>query len=194
VALPSPVDQRLGDLRDFISAPERRASFMNDQQRWLKLCSAMDLLGDTQWAIEAFLDVHPDVVADETTGDHYLAAYGVLQAMFLQQDSLRHIHETLGVPFALDATLGHIRSIRNDSAGHPSDRKGGRFNFIVRHYLSRQGFQVRSLGTAEQDYREYWVDLPQLAVAQQASVAASLALLLRSIGPSPSELGHSGGV
>lgn len=159
--------------------------------RWHQVCAAMDVVSDTEWAIDAFLDIHPDVVAEETKGDQYLAAYGVLQAMFLQQDAIRSIHKALEHPLGRDEVLMRIRAIRNDSIGHPTDSRSGRFHFIVQHYLSRRGYQLMSFGASEEDYRDYWVDLPTLASSQRVAIANALATLLAAEGvllePLPSE-------
>jgi len=181
VAYPSPIRVLESELRDWVNEPPRRDTLARDPHRWGKLCSAMDLLGDTQLAIEAFLDVHPDVEVEDTDGDRYLVAYGALQAMFLQQDALCHIHEAFEIDFQLGETLTRIREIRNDSIGHPSNRKDGRtFHFIVRVSLSRQGFDLISRDATGESSLES-VNLIQLTTQQQDAITAALSQLLSTL-------------
>ena len=186
MAYPSLIHQLESELRDQINFTDLKATLTQQPARFNKLASALDLLGDTEMALEAFLGVHPDIEVEDSKGDEYLTVYGALQAMFLQQDAFAHIHEALGVPFELDATLQEVRDIRNDSIGHPSNRRDGQsFHFIVQVSLSRRGFQLVSFGLDDEpQYRH--VDLWDLALRQNSSVVASLKELLKRLrSPSP---------
>ena len=53
---------------------------------WKMLCSCLDAIGDTELAFVAFLKQRK--TADY--GQKYLSVYGVLQAMFVQQDAVEN--------------------------------------------------------------------------------------------------------
>jgi len=97
--------------------------------------TSLDLIADCQNAIEEFEKV--ENVKHRST----LYIYGVLQAMYCQQDGLFHLYqsivdENIKTPYAL-FELNHftkeIREVRDDIAGHPTDRKNGKeFYFIAK--------------------------------------------------------------
>ena len=88
---------------------------------WNKLWCAFDNIEDTQSAINEF---------EITTNPSKLFFYGVLQALVVQQDALRHLEESIKLPkfkFEDYDKLKEIRDIRNETIGHPTDlRKDGR--------------------------------------------------------------------
>src|SRR5690606_38541619 len=92
-------------IRVFINSGRRQASLLKDSAAWNKLCSSLDIVGDTQLAIEA----HPKLRSVKGDGESYLIVYGVLQAMLLQQDAIRHIGNALNIKVELPKQLGDIR-------------------------------------------------------------------------------------
>jgi hypothetical protein len=123
-------------IRDIVNSPRRRHALMQDRQRWLRLCSAMDAIGDTHMAVRAYLDEPID--DSESQGWSYLVVYGILQVLYVQQDAATTIASCLKLPLELPAELEVIRETRNDSIGHPT----GRGAFISRISLSAEGFQL----------------------------------------------------
>jgi hypothetical protein len=123
-------------IRDIVNSPRRRYALLQNGNRWLQLCSAMDAIGDTQLAVRAYLD-HP-IKEVESDGWSYLVVYGILQALYVQQDAAKMLATCLNLPFELPNHLVNIREIRNDSIGHPA----GRGAFISRITLSAEGFQL----------------------------------------------------
>lgn len=101
----------------------------------------MDVIGDTELAVSAYLEMP---AASNATGLLYLRAYGLLQVLFVQQDALKNLAESIGCPYSLPATLVRIRAIRNDAIGHPSKRGGlqSKSFGIVRNSLSHAGFTL----------------------------------------------------
>ncbi len=59
--------------------------FRLSYDKWGELCQALDLLGDTELAIEYYLNFQEKSV--EPTGNKYLQMYGVLNAAYLQMNS-----------------------------------------------------------------------------------------------------------
>lgn len=85
-------DQRLIDckrqIRNFIQYPWRLDPLVKDRGLWFRLTSSMDAIEDTEAAIDAYIaSPEPD------RGGAYLLIYGVLQALFVQQDAIKHLQE-----------------------------------------------------------------------------------------------------
>ena len=125
-------------IRHFITFP-RKPGLLNDLTKWNILTSAMDLIGDTEMAIEAYL-------SSEDGGDsglQYLLIYGILQVLFVQQDAAKLISEAFRLPYEHDGELLKIREIRNDTVGHPAKRGDGkRSSFLVRCSMTKQGYNL----------------------------------------------------
>jgi len=131
-----PVQAAEQRIRDFVNLARRRSVLLQDKQRWLRLCAAMNAVGDTQLAVRAYLD--RTLEDAESDGWSYLVVYGVLQVLYVQQDAAMTIARCLGLSLELPTELEDIRDIRNDSIGHPA----GRGAFISRITLSPGGFQL----------------------------------------------------
>jgi len=161
-------------IRDLTNAPRKQAALLKERNRWLQLCSSQDVIGDTELALEAY-------TADSSPGNEgtaYLIVYGVLQALFLQQDAIFNVAEALAIPETLDKypRLEEIRDIRNTSIGHPT-RKGGKtapsFHFITRVTLSKGGFNLLSdLPNGSTQYQH--VSIPELLADQKRDAEAIL--------------------
>ena len=123
-------------IRDIVNNPRRRQTLLQNRQEWLRLCSAMDAIGDTQMAVRAYLD--EPIVDSESTGWSYLAVYGILQVLYVQQDAAMTLANCLKLTVEWPVELEAIRETRNDSIGHPT----GRGTFISRISLSAEGFQL----------------------------------------------------
>jgi hypothetical protein len=113
----------------------------------------------------------------------YLAVFGAMQALVVQQDAMHYLATVLGHPHTTASSklwpwlkaqppLDSIRELRNASVGHPVNvDKGpatGAF-FIVQHSLSVRGFQL--LGPDSQ-----WVSVPvyDFAVNQVGIITSEL--------------------
>jgi hypothetical protein len=137
--------------------------------------SALDTLRQTYVAIEAYNRANGNLKEDE----RYLAIYGLLQAMVVQQDALCHLAEALQVrPIRLNRhrRLEEIRNIRNWTVGHPT--KADRHlvpshHAIRRPKLGRGGFALYSAFDDGRTQYTY-VPLPQLARLQRRVVSRLL--------------------
>lgn len=123
-------------IRDIVNDPRRRHGLLQNRQEWLRLCSAMDAIGDTQEAVRAYLD--EPINKDESKGRSYINVYGILQVLYVQQDAAKTLASCLNLTLEWPEELEPIRETRNDSIGHPT----GRGNFISRISLSAEGFQL----------------------------------------------------
>jgi hypothetical protein len=106
-------------LRSFISCPPHQSFLLPDTRRWNMICAALDVLGDTEAALDAYLDA-------PAAGHPYINAYGLLQALYLQQDAVRHIFEAVDKAFTPSEALKEVRRIRNETIGHPTNIAHGK--------------------------------------------------------------------
>lgn len=112
-------------IRDIINGPRMSYLLRKDSASWNRLCSALDVIEDTDEAIHAFISLPP---TREQRGDlmglRYLAFYGALQALYAQQDALTGLHKSLSIPFSLKDhhAVWAARMLRNGSIGHPTEQ------------------------------------------------------------------------
>lgn len=122
---------------------------------WSQFCAAIDTIEDTNLAIENFTKDPSDLFIKNP----YLATYGLLQALFIQQDAVNYLKTSLfGSSKKINwndpkyAELKKIRQIRNETVGHPvkTNQKGRGSKYtddeitsctIDRSSLSKDGFR-----------------------------------------------------
>ena len=105
--------------------------------------TSIDLIEDSQIAIDEF----ESVKSIGKQGRSTLLIYGLLQSLFLQQDGLYHLYKCVVDEnikqtdffdtFSFDKD---IRDVRNDIAGHPTNRKKTEFYFIAKGPISKDRF------------------------------------------------------
>src|SRR5918999_92257 len=116
------ISQLVSTIHDFIKSQRKFHILVQVRPDWNRLTSSLDVLGDTELAFDAYLEhLHEPA----TTGELYILLYGVLQALFIQQDAVENMMESLGLRYALHPILEAIREARNDSTGHPTKRRKG---------------------------------------------------------------------
>lgn len=111
-------------IQSHINRTEKQTEILPNRMRWNKLTSSLYVLEDTSWAVEYYLESdYPDDVRGK-----YLFTYGLLQALFVQQDATRSIYRGLfdkdfdkSISSHLQAAL-KVRDYRNDAIGHPTDK------------------------------------------------------------------------
>jgi hypothetical protein len=162
------------DIRGLINAPRKHTLLLADRVAWAKLCSSLDVIGDTELALEAYMR---RTAGPQDTGELYLLMYGVLQVLYVQQDAVRHLAEALGVPYTRSTALSAVRNTRNDATGHPTSSSYGKaFNFISRITMFAGGFQMLTMkkdGTNETRQ----VNVPALIDQQRNEVGAALDMI-----------------
>ena len=153
-------------IRDFINSPRKQLALFQDTAAWNLLCSCLDTIGDTELAIDAYKDSsNPN-----TDGATYLLVYGTLQALFVQQDAVENLCLALAIAYVRDPLLNDIREIRNDSAGHPTKRGGGKgkaYNFISRSSLTKEGFDLMTIYPDGRSPLFRCVSIPSLIASQK---------------------------
>jgi hypothetical protein len=167
-------------LRDFLTEPPRQDQFLQrDKPTWYQIAACLDVIGDTELALDAFLDA-----SERPSGEWYLAIYGALQALVLQQDAVSHLAEALQIVYSPDSALRDIRELRNDAVGHPTRRGGhpGRsFSALSRITLSRAVFTILTTTRDPFENRFREVELPPLIRNQKAIIATALAAFLEEL-------------
>lgn len=133
-------------VREHINTHRYQKNLLKDSHTWNQICSSLDVIGDTCLAIESYCHG----AFPEDIGLRYVYTYGILQALFIQQDAIRNLTEAFQLTYDAPRALQKIRELRNASIGHPTKQGGigNRFyNYISRHTLSRAGFELlRSSG------------------------------------------------
>ena len=175
------ISQLSSDIRDLIDDPRKKHLLLKDSIAWNMLCSSLDVIEDTDCCLETFLTTDIDHLDD---GKKYMYVYGTLQALFVQQDAVKHLAESLKISYPLNQQLNEIRTIRNDSVGHPTKRGGSTeraFNFISRITISNQGFE---LGTTYADGRPDCskdVNIPNLIAIQRSILIGVLDSIIKTL-------------
>lgn len=139
----NPLSDQLYALRESTTGPLMDQMRITEPRKWALLCTCLDTIDDAQSAIEAYRGTSKEAEKSEL----YLRTYGVLQAMFIQQDALHNLADSLDMSLDIkgDQRIKDIREIRNNVAGHPTDRgsvKGRTFYRISQHSLRRFRFEV----------------------------------------------------
>ena len=169
-------------IRDRIEEPWKKSLLIKDRDLWYRLCSSLDVLEDTQLAIASFAEIDPEAAK----GMLYLTVYGLLQALFVQQDAACHLCEALKLPVPTMKkipTLWHVRTTRNDTVGHPTKRGNKSdvcYHFISRMTLTPEGFQLLSfdrLGTLSARHES----IPMLVADQEKAMGTVLAEVLKTL-------------
>ena len=166
----NPLYQKMSKIRDLINSSRKQNILLQNNILWHMLCSSMDTVEDTEEALESFLKLDTD---SSHEGRNYLRIYGALQALFVQQDAIKDLHEALKIPYTEDSALDKIRNIRNDATGHPTNRSNKKaFNTISRPTLTSQGFQLAtyyrtSPGSSKLDSKRENINVTDLIATQK---------------------------
>ncbi len=130
-------------------------------EKWLRIISALDALEDASWAVEYYREQsYP-----EDTKGRYLYTYGLLQALFVQQDAVESINavitDTQRVDWhALFPEAYKIREMRNDVVGHPTNRNNCKeFVRLIQISMSKNGFSYIKGSVEKRKNEIFAVDL-----------------------------------
>lgn len=160
-------------IRDFIDNPRRRAILQKDSASWNELGSALDILGDTQLAIESY----PKFEQVKSPGECYILIYGILQALLIQQDAVKSICKLFKIKFNLPKPLVEIRKIRNSSSGHPISQKEYnviKSSFINRWSMSSSAFQIIDVFSNGEEHKNQFISIPDLITVQNEHISEIL--------------------
>lgn len=139
-------------LRNHINRTEKQAELLTNRKKWLQVTSALDVLEDTSWAIEYYVEQdYPDDMKGK-----YLYTYGVLQALFVQQDAINSINQAL-----FDEVINfkekypeiyNVREMRDDVVGHPTSRRNKQFIHLAQCSMSKEGFYYIKNDSETEDF------------------------------------------
>lgn len=128
--------------------------------------TSIDLIEDSQIAIEEY----EGATSLGTQGRSTLLIYGLLQSLFLQQDGLYHLYKCVVDEkikqtdfFDIFSFDKDIREVRNDIAGHPTNRKNTEFYFIAKGPISKDRFTYAGYTPT---FRTVEVDLKTFIIKQ----------------------------
>jgi hypothetical protein len=173
------ITDQVEKIRSFINHHRRPATLLPSAADWHTLCSALDVIGDTELAFNAYSD--SSGVSD--VGQRYLLLYGVLQAMLIQQDAVKKISEAFQCSLSFPPTINKIREIRSDSIGHPMSRKRDKIdkaNFIQQISLRHNGFTLMTI-LSDGNYYFQSIDVPKLIHEQKQFLEAVLLDLIKKL-------------
>jgi hypothetical protein len=165
------VEQKVNQIRDLVNHPWKQQSLLENKTKWNKLCASMDVISDTQIAINSYFSL-PSFNA---VNGGYLFLYGLLQAFFLQQDAINHLSEALfNKPIKWKSDYPDIylvRELRIDSVGHPT-KKGNdeSFHFIDRYSVSKGYFRLISHHSTNKNSEFNDININDLRAKQESSV------------------------
>jgi len=165
-------------IRDRINDRRKQHDLLGRPLDWNRLCSALDVLGDTELALTAYLN-HPPINDD---GLAYLHVYGALQLLQAQQDAAAKVCLALGLRPSTPPTLPDIRQIRSSSVGHSPEQKENkvtRSHFIVRASLSQHSFELTTVYSDNRPYGRQAVSIPTLIAKQREALAQSLSEVIQ---------------
>ena len=158
-------------IRDLINSPRRLHALLSDRPRWNRVCAALDTLGDTQLAIDAYV---AEEISPKGAGPLYLVLYGILQVLYVQQDALKDLAGALNRALEIPQALRDIRDARNASIGHPTFYRYGAYsNTINRSSMSVAGFELYKW-PQDGDPEITYINVSELARQQTDLVRRSL--------------------
>jgi len=179
------IENNLKKVRDLINDSWKREMLFKDKTQWEKVCSSMDVLEDTQIAINSYFDLS-DSNFDET-GKCYLLLYGLLQAFFLQQDAINNLSQALfnkEIKWKEEyPSLFEIRKIRNDAIGHPTSRNNDEsFHYISRNSLKKNSFELASFYPKKKsNFKDKIIDLNDIRNEQERVFCNILKNIIKSL-------------
>lgn len=178
MSMGSRIRARESELRDLMQRVSRTDALIKRPASWNMLCSCLDAIGDTSECI----DVYSPAERNEPLGARYLALYGILQALYVQQDAVSNLAKALGIEYTRDPILTQVRDVRNDAVGHPTkSRYGQAFNFIVQLSVSRSGFDLMTTYPDARAPTFQSVSVRDLILKQTDAVAAALEAMIMTL-------------
>lgn len=161
-------------IRDLINEPRLNAVVRKDHLKFNQLCSALDLIGDTEHAVAAYWELPSEV----DLGIRYLALYGLWQAFEQQQDAVKALADAVDAPLgkAWKKRTGPVRRMRNAVAGHTvhTSDSGKRLSHQVSQIsLRTTGFDLLSHAD-DGTYNFESVDVVQYADEQRSLIEEAL--------------------
>lgn len=162
------IQRKCDDLNRNIHIKIFQNNFLDKGNDYKRAFTSLDVIEDCQEAFEEFINILAKNIPRRTT----LYVYGVLQAMYCQQDGLFHLYRTLvdnkmkkvNQLFEIFMLDSEIRVVRDDIAGHPADRNYGKeFYYLAKGANSKYKFTYAGYNP---DFKAVEVDLKEFIEKQ----------------------------
>ena len=138
------VSQKIRNFLHDSSILKTKIYLKKDDGFWDQLWSCLDSIDDSEIATETFQQLTPG----EFLKSAYIQTFGLLQVLYVQQDSVSNLNEALfGTGIIFNGKYPEVilvRNIRNETTGHPTKNTVGKSNkycTIDRSSLSKEGFR-----------------------------------------------------
>lgn len=133
--------QKIGNVNSFRKEVQGRLRFEKESD-WMRLCSLLDILGDTELAKENFMEF--GLLGNDArngVAEKYIRLYGILNCIYLQRSALIHLLEVFKVPHknTFKSKLDSISLIqlRHMAGAHTIDYSS--ISGAISHQISRYG-------------------------------------------------------
>lgn len=113
-----PLTTRVDEIQELVNT--KLLNQMNSNN-WSMYMSCIGVIRNTEAALESYLIEVSDQLPKES-GKVMLYAFGVLEAIYVQQDAVKNMCVALSIKYCHNEDIKEIRETRND-LGHPTDRK-----------------------------------------------------------------------
>jgi hypothetical protein len=149
---------------------------------------ALDTAEDTMLALSNYENGR----TGSDDGEKYLRLYGFLQAIFLQQDAIKKLHELFVGNFtelADTSAWKQLRELRNLTVGHPIEKGQGkqprRRAFITRISLETDGFDYQVWHQETGTFSFERADLSAIYATYKQEAVSLLGSILTGISGAP---------
>jgi hypothetical protein len=138
------INDAIRQIRDTVNTAVLIHNIERHGFQWDMVAASLDILGDTQLAIEAYKERQGKV--DSDVGHGYLDAYGLFQAIFMQQDALTNLAEGL--------KLSRVRVHKNPDSAYVRNLRTNQVFWANRRRTRRPGRGNRRQGTVPATFQE----------------------------------------
>lgn len=169
------------NIDDYINETRYQKHLISDLNIWNQIYSSLWVVSDTTEAIKDYVNSE----YPQETGLKYIYTYGLLQALIIQQDAVRHLSEAFELKYELPDKLDKIRKIRNLTIGHPTkneyhQRGKTHRTYISRDTLCKDGFQFeKNNGTEDSIFEQ--VNLLELINIQLEEIHRKYEILIQTL-------------
>ncbi len=125
-------------IRKHIQRLEQMSRLIPNRKKWIGITASIDVLEDSSWAVEYYVkNNYPSDMEGK-----YLYTYGLLQALFVQQDAAENIYKVFldeNIKWRDEYPKAYgVREMRNDVTGHPLNRDNHFFIYLVQMDMKKE--------------------------------------------------------
>lgn len=179
------VQELESEIRKLINLPRKHALLRESAAVFGMCCSALDVIGDTELALEAYMAADSPMERQDlhSVGSLYITIYGILQVLYVQQDAVKNLAKSLRLPYKHSDAIREVREVRNAAVGHPTLQNHATphaFNHISRITMCQDGFQMLT-HRADGSSGSSQVNVPELIGQQRTEVTMALHGMLNAL-------------